>query len=281
MQYRLLEIVPQRALIQLVALPLWAARPSFESMADRDAIVHLQVFESPGNPWGGLSMGAWVTLRQPVCMVLLRSATVNDESSFAHAPRLFAAVLCRTPLKHSLKAELGAFFPLLLHKPLELDAAPAASVASALEASARIAADAQLLVDLFVNYDCDLQAVNIFERWMHGLQRIAGGGDGAGSERAASLRVAAVSCVCTMLRSLDAWVAKLDGVAEPRVAEMAPSGTAGTPEGTSNTERDIEVRPTSSFRSTCPVCCTPNRTCRCTPTRLSRATCPSSLVPTA
>jgi hypothetical protein len=200
--------------------------------------MRVQVFESPGNPWGALSPGAWVTLRQPICMVLLRSAAVGDASGFAHAPRLFAAILCRTPLKHSLKAELGAFFPLLVHKPLELEDAPLPSVASALEASARIAADAQLLVDLFVNYDCDLQAVNIFERWMHGLQRASSGGDVGSTERGFTLRAASISCMCTVLRSLDAWVMKLDGVAEPRVVEAFDGAAEGAE---ARSEHDIEV----------------------------------------
>lgn len=201
----------------------------------------MQVFESPGNPWGGLSQGAWVTLRQPICMVLLRSAAVGDASGFAHAPRLFAAILCRTPLKYSLKAELGAFFPLLVHKPLELEDAPMSSVASALEASARIGSDAQLLVDLFVNYDCDLQAVNIFERWMHGLQRASAAGDGSTTERGSTLRAASISCMCAVLRSLDAWLMKLDGVAEPRVVEAA-DGVVEAGEGATQSEHDIEVR---------------------------------------
>lgn len=203
----------------------------------------MQVFESPGNPWGGLSQGAWVTLRQPICMVLLRSAAVCDASGFAHAPRLFAAILCRTPLKYSLKAELGAFFPLLVHKPLELEDAPMSCLASALEASARIASDAQLLVDLFVNYDCDLQAVNIFERWMHGLQRASAAGDGGASERGTTQRAASISCMCAVLRSLDAWLIKLDGVVEPRVAESVdrPGNKSEGGDGGSRSEHDIEV----------------------------------------
>lgn len=182
-----------------------------------------------------------MTLRQPICMVLLRSAAVGDASGFAHAPRLFSAILCRTPLKYSLKAELGAFFPLLVHKPLELENAPMSSVASALEASARIAGDAQLLVDLFVNYDCDLQAVNIFERWMHGLQRASAAGEGGATERGATLRAASIGCMCTVLKSLDAWVQKLDGVAEPRVVESVDGAVDGSEAG-ARPEHEIEVR---------------------------------------
>lgn len=34
-------------------------------------------------------------------------------------------------------------------------------------------ADGQLLVDLFVNYDCDLEGANLFERMVAALVRIA------------------------------------------------------------------------------------------------------------
>ena len=34
-------------------------------------------------------------------------------------------------------------------------------------------------VDLFVNYDCDLQAANLFERTLRGLARIVRGGESA------------------------------------------------------------------------------------------------------
>ncbi len=33
--------------------------------------------------------------------------------------------------------------------------------------------DGQLLVDLFVNYDCDLESSNLFERMVNGLVKLA------------------------------------------------------------------------------------------------------------
>ena len=55
------------------------------------------------------------------------------------------------------QAELGAFYPLLLLRPLEGDA-PDAGAAAALDGLRAVAAQPQLLVDLFVNFDCDMQA---------------------------------------------------------------------------------------------------------------------------
>lgn len=93
--------------------------------------------------------------------------------------------LCRVRL--GLRAELGAFYPLLVLRYLEqqqayLACAAAAAqpppqqhqqqvqppdpgnVSAALSALHGLLADPQLLVDLFVNFDCDLQAANLFER---------------------------------------------------------------------------------------------------------------------
>jgi hypothetical protein len=85
-----------------------------------------------------------------------------------------------------LRAELGAFYPLLVLRYLEqqqayLACAAAAAqpppqqqqqvappdpgnVSAALSALQGLLGDPQLLVDLFVNFDCDLQAANLFER---------------------------------------------------------------------------------------------------------------------
>jgi hypothetical protein len=117
----------------------------------------LQVLESPANPWLSLSGATWSTLRQPFCMVALRSAGSDTEVALTSAPRLFVALLSKTPLRFSLKAEMGAFFPLLLLKTLEMESPSLAMLTACLDASATLAGEAQLMVDLFVNYDCDLQ----------------------------------------------------------------------------------------------------------------------------
>jgi hypothetical protein len=90
---------------------------------------------------------------------------------------------CRIRL--GLRAELGAFYPLLVLRYLEQLQAYLAStsaaaqqqqqqqqvqppdpgnVSAALSALHSLLADPQLLVDLYVNFDCDLQAANLFER---------------------------------------------------------------------------------------------------------------------
>ena len=43
---------------------------------------------------------------------------------------------------------------------------------AALEAISAMCRQPQLMVDLFVNYDCDLNAANLYERLVRGLSRI-------------------------------------------------------------------------------------------------------------
>ena len=47
-----------------------------------------------------------------------------------------------------------------------------------MQALTRICGDAQCIVDLYVNYDCDLAAANIFERLVNDLSKIAQGRQG-------------------------------------------------------------------------------------------------------
>jgi Guanine nucleotide exchange factor in Golgi transport N-terminal len=136
--------------------------------------------------------------------VLLRCTSQEMAESLPIAPRLLVAILSHTPLRKHLKAELGAFFPLLLLKPLEVDRLPAAVLTATLDASRALASDAQLMVDLFVNYDCDLQAVNVFERWLQGLRRAAVTADA--SVIGVSVQTGSLNCMATLLEQLNGWV---------------------------------------------------------------------------
>lgn len=60
-------------------------------------------------------------LRQPLCLALLRNCMSPYDEAFAAATKLFTAVLVQPKLRGGLRAELGAFFPLLLLRPLEAD----------------------------------------------------------------------------------------------------------------------------------------------------------------
>lgn len=82
----------------------------------------------------------------------------------------------------------------------------------ALSAVDTLAADPQLLVDLFVNYDCSLQAANLYERTCRGLARAAKGLDpalGLPLATVTQIKQRAVAALQAVLTSLDTWAAPL------------------------------------------------------------------------
>ena len=87
-----------------------------------------------------------------------------------------------------------------------------------LEALKSLCADGQLMVDLFVNYDCDLQASNLFERTLKGLAKVVASTDsatllpvaaGGAPSSADKARELAIETLLVLLKTLDARAAPL------------------------------------------------------------------------
>lgn len=77
---------------------------------------------------------------------------------------IFANFLSK--FRSGLKAEIGIFFPMLILRVLENVLQPSflqkMTVLNLLE---KISQDSEIVIDIFVNYDCDVDAPNIFERY--------------------------------------------------------------------------------------------------------------------
>ena len=69
--------------------------------------------------WGHVPETFCRQLRQPLCLALLRNCGAADPLAYSLALRLLAALLCLPRLRAGLRAELGAFYPLLLLRCLE------------------------------------------------------------------------------------------------------------------------------------------------------------------
>lgn len=123
-----------------------------------------RVLGNPQHTWNHVSEPFCRHLRQPLCLALLRNCAANDPGAYALAVRLLAAILALPRLRLGLRAELGAFYPLLVLRPLEQEAPDPTNLLGALGVLRALLSDPQLVVDLFINYDCDLQASNLFER---------------------------------------------------------------------------------------------------------------------
>ncbi|CAH1224395.1 unnamed protein product [Diabrotica balteata] len=78
-----------------------------------------------------------------------------------------------------------------------------------IQALTRICGDAQSVVDIYVNYDCDLSAANLFERLVNDLFKVAQGrhslelGASPNQERAMKLR--GLECLVSILKCMVEW----------------------------------------------------------------------------
>ena len=82
-----------------------------------------------------------------------------------------------------------------------------------MQALTRICADAQSVVDLYVNYDCDISAANIFERLVNVLSKIAQGRQVQELRttliQEKALRVKGLECLVAILKCMVDWSREL------------------------------------------------------------------------
>lgn len=81
-----------------------------------------------------------------------------------------------------------------------------------------VCADGQLLVDLFVNYDCDLDSSNLFERLVNGLVKMAQAAlpvnaDSQQVQQEQWLRQEALQCLASAPEALLKWFRQMSGLA--------------------------------------------------------------------
>ncbi|GIL43151.1 hypothetical protein Vafri_977, partial [Volvox africanus] len=200
----------------------------------------VKVLQNPIHCWDNVRDEFVRHLHRPLCLMLLRNCSPSEATAFQLALKLLTALLLQPKLRKGLKAELGAFYPLLLLRPLEVEqmgATELAPVASAVPCLAGLCSEPQLLVDLFVNYDCDLKAPNLYERTVQALSRMSqrteldGPPPPAGpkqqelAKQLASVRDTALRCLLSVVNCLDVWSTPLKDQG-PEGAEK-PGGTGG------------------------------------------------------
>lgn len=157
----------------------------------------VKVLQNPQHRWDNVRDAFTRHLRQPLCTTLLRNWATSDPASFQLAVKLLLSIMMQPKLRCGLKAELGAFYPLFVLVPLEHGCGNAGAAASGaavggggdggklleptdlhtlyivLSNLKQLCSDPQLLVDMFVNYDCDANAPALFERTMRVSKALA------------------------------------------------------------------------------------------------------------
>eukprot|EP00963_Diacronema_lutheri_P008300 scaffold741_cov336-Pavlova_lutheri.AAC.11 len=119
--------------------------------------------------WENASRSFINALQRPLSICLLRNCLSQQGPVSELVADLFGILLRRPCLRAEMRTELGAFYPLIILKPLENPGSVACQQEAALKLLLHIGQEPQLLVDIFVNFDCELHAMNLYERTVNAL----------------------------------------------------------------------------------------------------------------
>lgn len=162
---------------------------------------------------------------------LLRACVSPSPVIFQHAAGIFAVLLLR--FRESLKGEIGIFFPLIVLRYLDNAECPPSQRSSVLRMLEKVCRDPQMLVDIFVNYDCDLDAPNLFERMVTTLSKIAQGTQASDPNPVAasqnvSIKGSSLQCLVNVVKSLVDWEKSLKVSEKQTSPDDELSGTIKT-----------------------------------------------------
>ncbi|KAM0048372.1 putative Sec7 domain, mon2, dimerization and cyclophilin-binding domain, Sec7 domain superfamily [Helianthus debilis subsp. tardiflorus] len=158
-------------------------------------------------------------IKQYLCLSLLKNSASTLIIVFQLSCSIFISLLSR--FRAGLKAEIGVFFPMIVLRVLENVAQPNFQQKMiVLRFLERLCVDSQVLVDIFINYDCDVNSSNIFERMVHGLLKTAQGvPPGVATTllppQDITMKLEAMKCLIAVLKSMGDWMNKQLRIPDP------------------------------------------------------------------
>ncbi|OMO78597.1 SEC7-like protein [Corchorus capsularis] len=151
-------------------------------------------------------------IKQYLCLSLLKNSASTLMIVFQLSCSIFISLVSR--FRAGLKAEIGVFFPMIVLRVLENVAQPNFQQKMiVLRFLDKLCVDSQILVDIFINYDCDVNSSNIFERMVNGLLKTAQGvPPGTATTllppQEATMKLEAMKCLVAILKSMGDWMNK-------------------------------------------------------------------------
>ncbi|XP_044492662.1 brefeldin A-inhibited guanine nucleotide-exchange protein 2-like isoform X2 [Mangifera indica] len=158
-------------------------------------------------------------IKQYLCLSLLKNSASTLMIVFQLSCSIFISLVSR--FRAGLKAEIGVFFPMIVLRVLENVAQPNfQQKIIVLRFLEKLCVDSQILVDIFINYDCDVNSSNIFERMVNGLLKTAQGvPPGTATTllppQESTMKLEAMKCLVAILRSMGDWMNKQLRIPDP------------------------------------------------------------------
>lgn len=174
-------------------------------------------------------------IKQYLCLSLLKNSASTLMIVFQLSCSIFISLVSR--FRAGLKAEIGVFFPMIVLRVLENVAQPNFQQKMiVLRFLDKLCVDSQILVDIFLNYDCDVNSSNIFERMVNGLLKTAQGvPPGAATTllppQDATMKLEAMKCLVSILKSMGDWMNKQMRIPDTHSAKKVESSESSSESG--------------------------------------------------
>uniref|UniRef100_A0A8B9S4U9 ADP ribosylation factor guanine nucleotide exchange factor 2 n=1 Tax=Apteryx owenii TaxID=8824 RepID=A0A8B9S4U9_APTOW len=199
-----------RSLCKLSMKPLGDGPPDPKSHELRSKIVSLQLLLSVLQNAGPVFRTHEMfinAIKQYLCVALSKNGVSSVPDVFELSLAIFLTLLSN--FKTHLKMQIEVFFKEIFLNILETSSSSFEHKWMVIQTLTRICADAQCVVDIYVNYDCDLNAANIFERLVNDLSKIAQGRSGhelgMTPLQELSLRKKGLECLVSILKCMVEW----------------------------------------------------------------------------
>ncbi|XP_056869745.1 brefeldin A-inhibited guanine nucleotide-exchange protein 1 isoform X1 [Takifugu flavidus] len=199
-----------RSLCKLSMKPLSDGPPDPKSHELRSKVLSLQLLLSILQNAGPIFKTNEMfinAIKQYLCVALSKNGVSSVPEVFELSLSIFLTLLSH--FKTHLKMQIEVFFKEIFLYILETSTSSYEHKWMVIQTLTRICADAQSVVDIYVNYDCDLNAANIFERLVNDLSKIAQGR--AGHElgttplQELTLRKKGLECLVSILKCMVEW----------------------------------------------------------------------------
>lgn len=148
-----------------------------------------------------------MAIKQYLCVALSQNGVSPVKEVFELSLSIFVALLSN--FKVHLKKQIEVFFKEIFLNILEATTSSFEHKWMVIQALTRICGDAQSVVDIYVNYDCDLSAANLLERLVNQLSKIGQGRQafeaGIRPIEEKAMRVRGLECLVSVLKCMVEW----------------------------------------------------------------------------
>jgi hypothetical protein len=148
-------------------------------------------------------------IRRYLCVSLSKNGVSPILEVFELSLAIFVALLA--DFKQHLKKQIEVFFREIIIFLLETPTSSFDHKWLVIQALTHVCANAQCVVDLYINYDCDLQSINLFSRLVNVLGKKALGrrqahGDATSTDlQLRSIRLKGLECLVSILKCMVEW----------------------------------------------------------------------------